>query len=199
MTAVAVVAGVLVAGCGGGDDETQAAAETPKQARAEEGEGAGKVKPGTAPAIKTANPDEAQYAAAVADAKTTAPVDLVYDIPVKPEVGQSFEIELAAKPRLPADTLDVEIGESPGITIEGERATRFPNVEAGELYKFTVRASGAAEGLYYVTVITTMSTKVQSEGRAFSVPVVIGTPPAAQKTEPQKDAAGQAVEPMPAK
>ena len=34
---------------------------------------------------------------------------------------------------------------------------------------------------------------------AGRVPVVIGTPPAAEKTEPQKDASGQAVESMPAR
>lgn len=195
---VAVVTGLLAAGCGGGGEDKHAATDSPKKAKASETAGE-KVKPGAVSTVKPANPEEAQMAPAVADAKTTAPVDLMYDIPAKPEIGQPFVVEIAAKPRLPADALDVEIGESPGVTIDGDRAARFQNVEAGQHYKFSFKASSAAAGLYYITVITTMSTKVQSEGRAFSIPVVIGTPPAEQKTAPQKDASGQAVEPMPAK
>ena len=116
-----------------------------------------------------------------------------------PEVGQPFTVELAVKPRLPGDALDVEIGESPGIVIEGERASRFLEVEAATPYKFTFWARGDTPGLYYIAVMTRLSTQVQSEGRAFSVPVVIGTPPAAQKSEPEKDASGQPVESMPAR
>ena len=137
-------------------------------------------------------------ATAVADTKTSAPIDLLYDLPTKPEIGQPFTLELVVKPRLPADALDVEIGESPGITIEGERMTRFLDVESAQPYKFTVTAHSDAPGLYYVTVITKVSTQVQTQGRAFSVPVVIGNPPAAQKTAPQTDASGQPVESMPA-
>jgi len=44
-----------------------------------------------------------------------------------------------------------------------------------------------------------MSSKVQTEARSFSVPVVVGTAPAAvQKPAPETDAAGQPTESMPA-
>ena len=196
--AVILVGGVLAAGCGGGgDDDAETAA-----AKAGEAKPTGtSEKPiaGSAPTVKTVDPAEARMASAVADSKTTAPIDLLYDLPAKPEVGQRFAVELAIKPRLPGDALDVEIGDSPGIAIEGERMTRFMKVEAGQPYKFTFQARGDAEGLYYIAVITKLSTQVQSEGRAFSIPVVIGTPAAAQKTAPQTDASGQPVQSMPAK
>ena len=194
--AVAVVGGALVAACGGGDEE--AAAKADKSAQGKSSEPREKPTAGAAATVKT-DPEQTTMAAAVADTKTTAPIDLMYDLPQKPEVGQPFTVELAVKPRLPSDALDVEVGDSPGIVIEGERMTRFLNVEAGTPYKFTFRARGDAAGLYYIAVITKLSTQVQSEGRAFSVPVVIGSPPAAEKTEPQKDASGQAVESMPAR
>jgi hypothetical protein len=194
---VALVGGVLAAGCGGGDDESASSAET-RTSKQEEG-GDQKPTPETTATVKTADPADPKMATAVADAKTTAPVDLQYDLPVKPQIGQPFVVELVLKPRLPADSLDVEIGDSPGITIEGERMSRFLNVEGGQLYKFAVTARGDAVGLYYIAVIAKLATKVQSEGRAFSVPVVIGDPPAAQKPAPQKDASGQAIQSMPAK
>jgi hypothetical protein len=195
---VILVGGMLAAGCGGGGDDD---AET-VAAKAGEAKPTGtseKPAAGSAPTVKPADPAEARMASAVADSKTTAPIDLLYDLPSKPEVGQRFAVELAVKPRLPGDALDVEIGDSPGIVIEGERATRFLKVDAGQPYKFTFQGRGDAEGLYYIAVITKLSTQVQSEGRAFSIPVVIGTPPAAQKTTPQKDASGQPVQSMPAR
>jgi predicted small secreted protein len=195
--AVAVVlASALVAACGGGGE---AASEAGKAGQVKSADSSGKSAAGAAATVKPSDPAQGNMAAAVADSKTMAPIDLMYDIPTKPEVGQSFTVELAVKPRLPSDALDVEIGDSPGIVIEGERASRFVDVEAGTPYKFTFSARGDAEGLYYIAVITKLSTQVESEGRAFSVPVVIGTPPAAQKTEPQKDASGQPVQSMPAR
>jgi hypothetical protein len=192
--AVVVFGAVLATACGGGDKKPAA-----DGGKAATGKSSQKPAAAAAPTVKPADPMEDKMATAVADGKTTAPIDLLYDIPTKPEVGQPFTVELAVRPRLPGDSLDVEIGESPGIVIEGERVSRFLEVEAATPYKFTFQARGDAAGLYYIPVMTRLSTQVQSEGRAFSVPVVIGSPPAAQKSEPQKDASGQPVESMPAR
>ena len=195
--AVVLIGGAMATGCGGGDED--ASAETNKSAQAKPPASSAKPSPGSTPTVKPTESSQSTMAAAVADVKTTAPIDLLYDLPAKPEVGQPFTVELAVKPRLPSDALDVEIGDSPGIVIEGERMGRFLDVEAGQPYKFSFTARGDAEGLYYIAVITKLSTQVQSEGRAFSVPVVIGTPAVAQKSEPQKDASGQPIQSMPAR
>ena len=182
--AVGLVAGGLVSGCGGGADDT---GRSDAQAAAK----ADKV---TTAAAKTpaANPAEAHLAVAVADSKTSAPIDLLYDLPARPEVGQPFTVELTLKPRVAGDALDVEIGESPGVTVEGEPKTRFVDAASGEPYKFAFQARGDAEGLYYVTVNATLSNQVQSQSKSWSVPVVIGRPPAAEASSPQSDAGGKA-------
>ena len=189
--AVVALASLLVTACGGGDEADKASAKAAAEASAKTG--------GDATTVKLTETKDPRMATAVADSKTSAPIDLLYDMPTKPEVGQPFTVELAVKPRVPADTLDIEIGDSPGITIEGERVARFPNVEAATPYTFKVQARGDTAGLYYITVIAKLATSVQSEGRAFSVPVVVGTPVAQQKPAPQTDASGQAVESLPAK
>ncbi|MBK7903731.1 MAG: hypothetical protein IPJ97_12890 [Proteobacteria bacterium] len=184
--AAALLAGALVTACGGDKDEQTAAAKNEAAT--------------TAAAVPPANADEKhdRLAVAVVDSKTTAPVDMHYDLLAKPELGQPFEVEMTFSARLPADKLEVSITEAPGLTIVGEQTAAFAPVERGQSYASKVLVKGDNPGLYYVGVIARMSTKVQTETRAFAIPVVIGDPPSAQKANPAKDSTGQAVQSVPA-
>jgi hypothetical protein len=132
------------------------------------------------------------------DSKTTAPVDMKYDVLAKPALGQPFEVEMTFDTRLPADKLEIEITEAPGLTVVGEKTAAFAPVEGGQSYATKVLVKGDNPGLYYIGVTAKMSTQVQTEIRAFAIPIVIGDPPSAQKASPPKDASGQAVQSMPA-
>jgi hypothetical protein len=186
--AAALLAGAFVTACGGHDDK--AAVATTEKAKAN------KEAPATPPA--TVDEKHARLATAVVDGKTTAPVDMKYDLLSKPELGQPFEIELVFDARLPADSLDVEITEAPGLTIVGEKTARFSPIASGQSYTSKVLVKGDNAGLYYIGVIAKMGTKVQTESRAFAIPVVIGDPPSAQKSSPPQDTTGQAIKSMPA-
>ena len=183
--AVVALAAVLAA-CGRGEEEQ--AASAPAAAGA----------PAGGAAAPAESPDDKRMANAVVTGKTTAPVDLKYDVLAKPDVGQPFEIELAFSPRLPADALEVEVTGIPGLTVVSGGATRFEGVTAGERYVAKALVQAGAPGIYYANVIAKMITQVQTEARTFSVPVVVGAVPAAQKTEPAKDAAGEAIKSLPA-
>lgn len=196
-TAVALLAGTLVVGCGGGGDDEEAskAAKAARRAKAEASES------GTTAAVPPSGPADKQsrLADAVVDSKTTAPVDMKYDLLAKPEIGVPFEIELEFSPRLPAEAIEIEVTDAAGLTIVGEKAAKFTPVEAGQKYTSKVLVQGDKPGLYYVGVVAKMSTQVQTETRVFAVPVVLGNLPAAQKSAPAQDAAGQAVQSLPAK
>jgi hypothetical protein len=142
--------------------------------------------------------EESRMASAVVSGKTSAPVDLRYELTTKPAIGQPLEIELAFLPTAPAETLEVVVSGMPGLAVASGQAVKFEKVQAGETYthKFLVQASGS--GTYYVSVIAKMVSQVQTEVRTFSVPVVFGTAPAAQKPAPAKDANGEPIESMPA-
>jgi hypothetical protein len=178
----------LLAACGGGGDDgpkvrqrTSAPVDEAAQA-----------------AAAAESPDDKRMANAVVTGKTSAPVDLKYDLLAKPAVGQPFEIELAFLPRLATDTLEVEVTGIPGLVVVSGGKARFDGVAAGgrHVAKVTVQADTA--GIYYVNVVARMITQVQTEARTFSVPVVVGTVAPAQAAAPVTDAAGEAIEPMPA-
>lgn len=180
------------------------------------GRGEKQASPAPAPAVESAPatagtgaespaPADQNFADAVEDAKATATsgkaaaaVDLKYDVLAKPQPGQPFEIELVLVPRLPADVLEVEVTPIPGVTIVSGGTARFEKVEPATRYTTRVLARVEAAGLYYFGVMARMSTQVQVEARAFSVPVVVGTVPAVAKPEPALDTAGQAIQSMPA-
>jgi hypothetical protein len=95
--------------------------------------------------------------------------------------------------------LQVEITGMEGLTVVSGGALAFENVRTGERYAGKVLVQADAAGLYYIGLVAKMSSKVQTEARSFSVPVVVGTAPAAmQKPAPDVDAAGQPIESMPA-
>jgi hypothetical protein len=192
-SAVALLVAALLAGCGAGKQpESATDAGVPEPAQAEP---VAKL-PAAAPANEVDK--ESRMATAVTDGKTSAPVDMKYDLPSKPGVGVPFEVELAFDARMTADALEVEISEAPGLVVVSEKTIKFEPVEGGQSYTTKLLVKGDNPGLYYIGVVAKMSTSVQTESRAFAIPVVIGDPPAAEKPAPSKDAAGQAIESMPA-
>ncbi|MCM2311871.1 MAG: hypothetical protein NDI84_10745 [Steroidobacteraceae bacterium] len=188
VVALVALAAVLAA-CGRGEDETAAKTGAPAAN--------GAPAEGTA-APPAESPDDKRMATAVVTGKTSAPVDLKYDVLAKPNVGQPVEVELVLLPRLAADTLEVEVTGIPGLTVVSGGAIKFEGVAGGDRHVAKVIVQADAPGIYYVNVVARMSTKVQTEVRTFSVPVVVGAVPAARKAEPQQDAAGEAIQSMPA-
>jgi len=187
---VAIVAfTVVLAGCGKGQEDT--VATTPQPAATQGPDTA-------APAPVAGSPEDEKMANAVATGKTAAAVDLKYDVPVKPAVGEPFELELAFLPRLAADSLEVEVTGIPGLALISSGTSRFEGVGAGDRHVMRVLVRADAPGLFYVGVAVKMVTKVQTDARTFSVPVAVGSVQAAQKAAPEMDAGGQPVESMPA-
>ena len=187
--AVVALAAVLGA-CGRGKEEVAADKPAPA-ANGVPGDAAA-----TPPVVE--NPDDKRMANAVVTGKTAAAVDLKYDVLAKPDVGQPFEVELALLPRVAADALEVEVTGVPGLSIVSGGVVKFDAVTAGSRHTAKVLVRADAPGLYYANVIARLVSKVQSDARTFSVPVVVGSVPAAQKAEPAKDASGEPVQSMPA-
>jgi hypothetical protein len=174
----ALAALVALAGCGKESDEKAAARKNGAAAKA---------------ALKA----EDRLATAVGG-KATAPLDLKYDLAAKPGVAQPVQVSLEFEPRAAADSIELEVSGVPGLEVVNAGTTRFQPVVSGQALKSTVVVQANQAGIYYVNVVARMVTRVQTEVRTFSVPVVVGDPPVAQKPAPAKDASGQPIQSMPA-
>jgi len=191
---VVVIAGLALTACGRKSEEK--VADTAAKGAASTA--ATDAEPAAAPIRPSVEEDLKHYATAVESGKSSAPVDLRYDVPAKPEVGQPFEVELAFVPRIQADTIEAEIAGMQDLVIVGDATIRFDAVEAGEAYRAKLNVRADAPGLYYIGVSARVITPVQTEARAFSVPLVVGQVAAAEKPAPEVDATGQPVQSMPA-
>lgn len=171
--AVTVLAS-LAAACGGGDEKSarnEAAASTAAKAK----------HPGDPKSARGAADDG--LANAVAVGKSAAAVDLRYGLSAKPTVGTPFEVELAFVPRVHAEMLEIEATGMPGLVVASGATAKFAPVAADERYVTKVLVQVTQTGLYYIGVTARLGSQVQTDARTFSVPVVVGTLPAAQKPE----------------
>jgi hypothetical protein len=182
---VVAVLAATVAGCGSKDRDEAAAGK--------EGATAGhkQKKPATAPV-----PQEERMANAVVVGKAAAAVDLQYNLLARPAAGQPLEIELSFVPRAAADALEIVANGMPGLDVVTGGTASFKNVTAGEHYDAKLLVQPAADGIYYVGITATLSTKVQTDTRAFSVPVVVGTLPASAKPAAATAADASAAQPV---
>lgn len=190
-TTLIALFGVCALSACGSDPETEAAAAAAVQPVASG--------PAPAPAGPPAKPTDdaaAKMARAVGNGKPGAAVDLRYDFLAKPSVGAPTELEIAFIPNAGVDSLDATISGMEGVTVAGTLTPTFASVEAGKPYKHTVSLLPDRTGVFYISVAVNTQISGSTLGRTFSIPFVVGNPPAQQKAQPQRDASGQAVEPM---
>lgn len=178
LLAIGAIAALLaLAGCGDSGDKAAAA----------------KAKAGAAKAMKAED-----RLASAPGGKATAPLDLKYDLAAKPDVGTPIQVSLQFQPRAAADAIELEVTGVPGLDVVNAGTTKFQSVVSGQPLQSTVVVQANQAGIYYVKVVARMGTRVQTEVRTFSVPIVVGSPPAVQKPAPARDASGQAIQSMPA-
>jgi len=183
LLAVATLA--LLSACG---DEPEPAATTPAPTRTAQ----------TPPPAPRAAPDDPiqKMARAVGNGKPGAAVDIRYELSAKPAVGTPTELQVAFIPSAGVDSLQAKFSGMDGVTLAGTLEPSFAQVEAGKPYTHTVSLLPDRAGVFYVTVVVNTDIGGSKLARTFSVPFVVGSVPVQKKSEPVRDARGEAVEPM---
>lgn len=184
-----------VAGCGDkAEDEAAATATNSKAVTAK----APPAEPAATAGDANAGAPETRMASALVTSKTAAAVDLEYDILSRPDVAQPFAIELAFRPRVAADALEVEVTGMTGLVVENGANLRFERVEAGSSHAVRVQVRADGAGLYYLGIAATLVTAGHADKRSFAVPVAVGVVAAREKSAPPADETGMPVQSMPA-
>lgn len=159
--------------------------------------------PAAAPAATPAAPVKpaeedvtAKMARAVGSGKPGAAVEVKYEFLGKPAIGTPTELQIAVVPNAGVDSLDLTVSGMDGVTLTGALTASFTSVEAGKPYSHTVTLLPDRTGAFYISVAVNTQLGGASLGRTFSIPFVVGSPPAQEKPQPGRDASGETVEPM---
>jgi hypothetical protein len=159
-----VLAGCLgAAACSSGDPKTPSAAVPAKAHKAKPASG----KPGDG--------SLGDMVAAVSASKGP-PVELKFALPVRPEVGQATEIDVALIPSQPLpDSVSISFQVADGLDIlEGSQLERVDKLAAGSPIRHVVKVLPKRDGIFSLTAVVSFTASNQEFNRTFSIPVIAG-------------------------
>lgn len=100
--------------------------------------------------------------------------DLKFDLPVRPQAGQPFSLELALLPTTDTPLATLELNGSEGLTLAPEdTSVSFPDVSRAHVYRKSVAMTPAAEGVYFLSVLATFKNSDFSDSRSFTIPIIV--------------------------
>jgi len=131
-----------------------------------------------APKGPNAEQQTAGMTAAVALGKATVPAGLKFELGGRPKAGQALEITLALLPKVPGDAT-IQINQSDGLEVpKALSELSLPALEEGGVYRQTISVTPSKEGVLLLGLNLTLKHDEIEESRGYSVPILVGEPPA---------------------
>ncbi len=116
---------------------------------------------------------------AVGIGKATLPLQLKFELANRPKAGQALGINLALLPQIPADSATIQVNPSDGVEVPkamGEIAV--PALDEGGVYRESLIVTPTKDGILLVGVNLTIKHDDIEETKGYSVPIIVGEPPA---------------------
>ncbi len=104
------------------------------------------------------------------------PVELKFALPVRPEVGQVTDIDVALLTSQPApESVSISFQVVDGLEIvEGSQMERIDKPAVGTPLRHVVKVLPKRDGIFAVTAVVSFSVANQETNRTFSIPVIAG-------------------------
>jgi hypothetical protein len=113
---------------------------------------------------------------AVSASKAGPPVELKFSLPVRPEVGQVTDIDVAVVPLDPVpDNVSVAFQVVEGLEIvDGSQLDRVEKLTVGTPIRHVVKVLPKRDGIFTLTAVVSFTAANQDLNRTFSIPVIAG-------------------------
>jgi hypothetical protein len=128
------------------------------------------------PAKKGPSAEELTAGMAVAPAlgKSALPLDMKFELGERPKIGQVLEINLALVPQVGGGPATVQVSSADGLdAAQGESTFEVSDVEAGEVYRHTLRMTPNTDGVLLVNLLVSLKHDDVSDSKTFAVPVIV--------------------------
>jgi hypothetical protein len=131
-----------------------------------------------APVVVRKGPSAAQQTKGMVEAatqgKSTAQVELKFDLIQKPRIGQPSRIDIAVLPQIDASPVNIEILGTEGLQIaSGVTPIEIPSVDAGEVYRQSIQVTPITDGVLLLALSVALKHDEITESRVFSIPLIV--------------------------
>jgi hypothetical protein len=110
---------------------------------------------------------------AASQGKSQLPVQLKFELPRRPTVGQPMDVDIAVMPQIDAGGADVQITGGDGLTVVGPSPIDLHALEAGQVYRQTVQVTPTTDGVLLLGLTVSMKHDEMTESRVFSIPLIV--------------------------
>lgn len=160
-----MLAGVLLSlgACSSGGDNSAASAAAKPHKKAAKG-------------AAKAGMDLSEMVSAVSASKPGPPVEMKFTLPIRPEVGQLTELDVALVPRAPVpDRVSVSFQVADGLEIiEGSQLEPVEKLVDGSPIRHVVKVLPKRDGIFALTAVVSFVVDNQDLTRTFSIPLITG-------------------------
>jgi hypothetical protein len=102
------------------------------------------------------------------------PVDLKFTLRQRPLVGQLLDVDIAVMPQINAGPAGIQVVGGEGLSIApGMVQIDLPAVEAGQVYRQSVKVTPAVEGVLILGLSVSLHHDEVTESRIFSIPLIV--------------------------
>jgi hypothetical protein len=132
----------------------------------------------TVPVVVKKGPTAAQLTAGMVEAasqgKSQLGVQLKFELPQRPMIGQPMDVNIAVLPQIDASSADIQVTGGDGLTVSAEdNQLKIPTVEAGQVYRQVVKVTPTTDGVLLLGLIVALKHDDMTESRVFSVPLIV--------------------------
>jgi hypothetical protein len=110
---------------------------------------------------------------AASQGKSQLPVQLKFDLPQRPTLGQAFDINIAILPQIDADLVGIQVSGGDGLSAAVSAAQIETPIEAGQVYRQSVKATATTDGVLLLNLTVSLKHDDMTESRAFSIPLIV--------------------------
>ena len=116
---------------------------------------------------------------AVGIGKAALPLQLKFELAQRPQAGQALDINLALLPQIPAEGAVIQVSASDGVEVaKAASEISVPALDEGGVYRETLSVTPTKDGVLLVSVNLTLKHDDIEESKGYSVPIIVGEPPA---------------------
>jgi hypothetical protein len=111
---------------------------------------------------------------AASQGKSRLGVQLKFELPQRPVLGQPLVVNIAVLPQIDASSGEVQVTGGDGLTLApGANQFDLTVVETGQVYRETFTVTPNAEGVLLLSLAVSLKHDDVAESRVFSMPLIV--------------------------